>query len=869
MINPSDVAEKIYNVLKGFGLVVNKYDAAGKLVISTADARRFAVPEPNIIVRFSPDSQTIALQSGPGGVQEKIRNMLQMTADDNLYNFDFNQFSKTITPRGEAEDIEKTKQEDVEGVMEEINQIRKLAGLEEGWWNRKPGQTWSKSDSRIYEIYFSPRREHTWLMYSYDEDEHDGPTTDHVSSDNVEDIIRYVQKHDLAGEPGFFPFGGYHSSELDGMNINQLRTVYRDVKKLHDHGLATDDSFERFFEDKPPFNRSPESGMQGDMFENWFNRDPQYYSLEWDEVNAEWALTSSKINDQGGDHSHKKHISSYHVKDIIDYVNKHKLDDIGFKRATAYVEDLPRAAGREKRANELKALHRAGIISSKDLGIVLQGSDQDDVNPEHQRVGKQQDMFDSINEGVGQFTVKKSSEEVDPGDPDNYEPQITYTTYDIMHKGKRVGELTTNDYFGSVYGELYGKDLPDIGSYQGKSKNAWRSGVQGQLHAFLKSKTGQKWASTGKLRGRNIFDETVRRFGSDMGSRPEYDHEVVMQDGTTKIYRDKTASGALKQARDDGHKVLSSTRVEENTNMEQIAEGFGAMTGSRKSSYQTLENVKLVVRHKAAVNEESRGSRSRNIKEIYVQRGDERFKLPENNLRAARAMARHVQQGGEVFDTIGESIMGMATEQRKLKEFVRYVNKRGLVNESNQDYVNMAKQNITDISESFVRLAGAKSYANAVETIQARNSIEPLSEDNIQELFTETHFDDRVAEAMDSLKNAMGRDRAFRESVTSAIKTESFKGFRDAVMEADLLSYENSNQQFAQRIRSMGICAESAVLTSFLNTVSSKIAEGSKLNSFETQSIRECMAKVATIKESAKPADPLQKFLDVLDDCDF
>ena len=83
--------------------------------------------------------------------------------------------------------------------------------------------------------------------------------------------------------------------------------MYQDVKKLHDHGLADDEAFERFFGDKPPFNRSPESGMQGDMFESWFNRDPQYYSLEWDEVNSDWDLESYRINDAGSDHSFKKH----------------------------------------------------------------------------------------------------------------------------------------------------------------------------------------------------------------------------------------------------------------------------------------------------------------------------------------------------------------------------------------------------------------------------------------------------------------------------------------------------------------------------------------------------------------------------------
>ena len=59
---------------------------------------------------------------------------------------------------------------------------------------------------------------------------------------------------------------------------------------------------------------------------------------------------------------------------------------------------------------------------------------------------------------------------------------------------------------------------------------------------------------------------------------------------------------------------------------------LGKLSGSTKTSYQPLENVKIVLKHKKAIDEEIRGSRSRNIHSIFIQRGEERFKLPENNL---------------------------------------------------------------------------------------------------------------------------------------------------------------------------------------------------------------------------------------------
>ena len=187
--------------------------------------------------------------------------------------------------------------------------------------------------------------------------------------------------------------------------------------------------------------------------------------------------------------------------------------------------------------------------------------------------------------------------------------------------------------------------------------------------------------------------------------------------------------------------------------MADITEGFGPMTGSAKTSYQPLDNVKLVVRHKKHVDEEIRGARSRNISSLFIQRGDERFKLPETNLKAARAMMRHVKNGGEVFDSIGNAINEMAKQQSSLREFVRYVRKAKLVNETNEEYVSLAIENIEHISRTFQKLSGVKTYASAVEEVDKFSNVEVLQDDlDLESKFTETHFDDRVANVIDTIK---------------------------------------------------------------------------------------------------------------------
>jgi hypothetical protein len=55
---------------------------------------------------------------------------------------------------------------------------------------------------------------------------------------------------------------------------------------------------------------------------------------------------------------------------------------------------------------------------------------------------------------------------------------------------------------------------------------------------------------------------------------------------------------------------------------------------------------------------------------LFVETTDgERFKLPYNNLRYARAMARHVSEGGNVNDDFGQHITKVAEECSKLRPF--------------------------------------------------------------------------------------------------------------------------------------------------------------------------------------------------------
>jgi hypothetical protein len=98
------------------------------------------------------------------------------------------------------------------------------------------------------------------------------------------------------------------------------------------------------------------------------------------------------------------------------------------------------------------------------------------------------------------------------------------------------------------------------------------------------------------------------------------------------------------------------------------------MYGTSRSSYLKLENARMIVRHKKRINEESVGSRGRNIDSIYIENNaGERHLFPTTNLAPARAMAHHVDTGGSWADSVGQQIGRMATDYANLGITQNYI----------------------------------------------------------------------------------------------------------------------------------------------------------------------------------------------------
>lgn len=349
---------------------------------------------------------------------------------------------------------------------------------------------------------------------------------------------------------------------------------------------------------------------------------------------------------------------------------------------------------------------------------------------------------------------------------------------------------------------------------------------------------------------RIYYDDRVGRYAPDQVSPETNDPKAKkvfanLPDDFFKKYGSEGENGI-----EDIIDMIKS--VEENTK-DQVAEAsLGKMTGSRKSSYQPLtDNVKIIVRHNKDVNEEVRGARSRNIHSILIQRGEEKFKMAENNLSAARAMARHLHNGGETFDPIGESITSMAKDFGKLKEFVRYVRSSNLVNETNQEFVDLAFENIEHIKTNLKRLSGVKSYATACETVQDYNNVELLQDDlDLESKFTETHFDDKVANVMDNIKAMASRKTAFETKITNAIAIESFKGVKGILAEDDGMDFATPEAKLGHQVSQLGYTAKDKTLGNYLHGISNKLSNGGQLTQFEYGAIKSSLLSASQYNES-------------------
>ena len=241
------------------------------------------------------------------------------------------------------------------------------------------------------------------------------------------------------------------------------------------------------------------------------------------------------------------------------------------------------------------------------------------------------------------------------------------------------------------------------------------------------------------------------------------------------------------------------------------------MYGSKTMSYQKLENTRLIIKHSQALNDDmAPGARSRNISALFVENADgERFKYPFIHLAGARAMQRHVANGGKPYDAVGESIIRMSEEIAQLKSFGNYVVRNDLMNSDTNNVVERSQQQLARLRETIKSISRQSHYQEYVENFQAQQPVEVPQDiaEQFKEQFTVKNFKEDIATVFPVLYRLMQEDNTVdyddivamtqeevveNEEVEVSLATDPFEAFEEWAMTLGEVSAINSPDQEEQ-----------------------------------------------------------------------
>lgn len=322
-------------------------------------------------------------------------------------------------------------------------------------------------------------------------------------------------------------------------------------------------------------------------------------------------------------------------------------------------------------------------------------------------------------------------------------------------------------------------------------------------------------------------------------------------------------------AQPDAHSdIVYSVAVEE-----AITESFSKMFGSLKTSQQTLENVRILVRHKTPIDENVRGSRSRHISAIFLECNGERMRFSHNYLPGARAMAQHMAHGGAMGDKVGAYISESTGQLLKLQSFNRYVTTNKLINEDSSGIIDTVKENIETLRTELKKLTGTKTY----ETVRARLETferEPLAEDDtsaLKDLFTIRRFDEKFEGVLPIIKQLVQEKDTFYKRIEEAAGNIVMVR-REVINTTPIFEFASENARLGYKLNEFALrIIENNELSIFVNKIGTKLCKEGVVNDFERAVLRQVLEnatveeKSTEIKKDIKESVDLAAYFDKFD----
>lgn len=218
-----------------------------------------------------------------------------------------------------------------------------------------------------------------------------------------------------------------------------------------------------------------------------------------------------------------------------------------------------------------------------------------------------------------------------------------------------------------------------------------------------------------------------------------------------------------------------------------------SMFGSSKTSYRKLEDTDLIIRHTEAIDPDKPGARSRKIKNLFIQNKEgERFKFPFVYLPGARAMQRHVANGGYPHDEIGKHIIETCEEILKLSDFGRKV-RHSTLNDNALGIVERAGQKLKTLRGHLEGMCKQKYYESYVENYMPEGGdlieLDDATMETYKDAFTINKFDESLKDVFPILHKIMQETSEL--DLTSDIVSEEDQTVEDTNFEDEFAAFES------------------------------------------------------------------------------
>ena len=201
--------------------------------------------------------------------------------------------------------------------------------------------------------------------------------------------------------------------------------------------------------------------------------------------------------------------------------------------------------------------------------------------------------------------------------------------------------------------------------------------------------------------------------------------------------------------------------------------------GTTKTSFQTVGEARLVIKHSAPVNPTVAGGRTHRIESLFIEsNAGERFKYPIKHLNGARAMARHVSEGGNPFDDFGKHISEMSAELNQLRKFKTYMNRSNVMAEGLKQYQSVVDERIEEIKSSCLKLQKQNNYKETFESY-SKSELAEVPEDVkkswIDELTIKT-FNEELQDVFPYIYKLVSERTAIEELGPTSFEAHGYQG---------------------------------------------------------------------------------------------